>query len=448
MARIKNASFVGAPPRTVTTDASITNTWLKNAVGDTALVSDKATGENSETPITHTGGGDGCPLRLPLAAQHIDKSLVIEGSTISEDDFYVVAVPVFVPAGEGGEYRLLVQTTPPIRDVVTAEVMSSAGSIDYGPFPGVPNIDEGVISAGQRRVDDEFKWSLTLGEGISYILVKRPLYFGDAQPDARLVSWTLDHDRTYAGDSNGLTVGNGGTAITDPYKAHSTFTPSTDHDTFDEEVFEDGPLSAYVLTRLNRQLNTLWEYITGAKLAGNASYQCSTTLDNNRASFTAEGRLDFPMAIAAIGACHGDTGKPAVGSYTTLTPTDGPLDWLLHPVARTMTNINFCSLVMQMPSFSTSSSALKCVVLMHSPSGAGNAANWRFRVSNATTGTSSSAVAATQIGSTNFLAATITSIPFAASSTNILNVQIANTANGALSGETLDLLGVVVYFDP
>jgi hypothetical protein len=260
------------------------------------------------------------------------------------------------------------------------------------------------------------------------------------------VSWTLDHDRTYAGDTNGLTVGDGGTAITDPYKAHSTFTPSTDHDTFDEEVVDSGPLSAYVLTRINRQLNTLWEYITGAKIPGNAAYQCSTTWDNNRASFTGEGRLDFPMAIGAIGACHGDTGKPACGDYTTLTPTDGPLDWLVHPVSRSTTNDNFANLIMQMPSFSTSSSALKCVVLVHSPSGAGNAANWRFRVN--TTGGTSSAVAATQIGSTNFLAASITSIPFTASSTDNVNLQIANTAPGALSGETLDILGAVLYFDP
>ena len=122
MARVKNASFIGAPPRTVVVDASISEDWLRNAVGDTALVSDLSTGENGETPITHTGTGDGCPLRLPLAAQHLDRSLILVGSTVAEDDFYILAVPWFVPAGEANIYRLTADIRTPAGVDITINV--------------------------------------------------------------------------------------------------------------------------------------------------------------------------------------------------------------------------------------------------------------------------------------------------------------------------------------
>jgi hypothetical protein len=448
MARVKNTPFlVGAAPRTVAADASILQSWYYNVVGDVALVSDIATGENSETPMTHTGAGDGCPLRLPLAAQHLDRSLVLVGTLVPEDDFYVVAVPVFIAAGEGGQFRLTVNVSPVARDAVTAEVLSSAGTVDWGPFPGTREASAGVVVASEAaasgtgsRVGEAVTWSVTLGAGISYILVKRPCYFADNDPFGSLFSWTLDHDRTYAGESNGISAGNGGTAVGSPYKTNaSTFTPSTDHDTFDQEIPVAGPLSAYVLTRVNRQINALWEYITGALIPGNAAYQTTTTRDNSRASFTSEGRLDFPMVVAALGACHGDTGKPSINPYNSTTPGNGLIDWSVHPVTRSTTWANLTTLFMTCPSFSTASSALKAVVLIHAPGGA--APNWRFRVN------SGASVAATQVGTTNFFAATITAITFTASADNTFNVQISNTTTAALA-DAIDVLGVALYYDP
>jgi hypothetical protein len=451
MARIKNANFIGAPPRTVVADASITRTWLLNAVGDTALVSDKCTGENSETPITHTGAGDGCPLRLPLAAQHLDRSLILSGTAVPEDDFYILAVPVFVPAGEAGQFRLTVTTKTPAGVDVTAQVWDSAGNVDWGPYPGTIT-DLGDESPGARNVSrlSSFIWSVTLGAGLQYILVKRPCFFADEDPDGRLISWTLDHDRTYAGEANGLTAGNGGTAIGDPYKTNATtFTPANDHDTYDEEVTAAGPLSAYVLTRLNRQINALWERITGALIPGNATYQTTTTWDNNRASFTAEGLLDFPMTIAALGACHGDTGKPSIDPYDSTSPTDGLLYWAVHPISRSMTWDNLYHFYVTCPSFRTSSSDLKCAVLIHTTGAASTAANWRFRINNITAGLAATGVAAVQIGTSRLLVATITGVPFTASADNLMLLQISNTATGAgVTGEVIDVLGAALYFDP
>ena len=449
MARIKNATFQGAVPRSVVADASIRQDWLANVAGDVAKVSDLATGENSETPITHTGNGDGCPLRLPLAAQHLDRSLIIYGSSIAEDDFYVLAVPIFVGAGEANIYRLDVDMRTLAGAIVTLEVRDSTGATVSGPTPGEAiDTDDDLPGASRVSRAQRFRWDFqVVSSGVFYLLVKRPCYFIDADPDARLVSWTLDHVRPTAGEDNGITAGNGGTAVSDPYEAHATFTPSTDHDTYDEEVAIDGPLSAYVLTRINRQLNTLWEYITGAVIPGNATYQCSTTWDNNRSSFTAEGLLDFPVAVVALGACHGDTGKPAVGDYTDSTPSDGLIGWTTHPLSESATNDNVTSLLVTLPSFRTSSSDLKCMVLVHAPNGAASAADWRFRVNNGTTASSSSAVALVQVGTSNFLVATITGVPFSASADNLLNIQIAHNAAGA-GVDQLDILGACIYFDP
>ena len=450
MARIKNTSFVGAAPRTVVADASITQGWLANAVGDTALVSDKCTGENTEIPITHTGAGDGCPLRLPLAAQHLNRSLILVGSTVGESNFYILAVPWFVPTGEANLYSLEADIRTPAGVEITCEVLDSTGATLAGAIQGitVESIEEDRPGAQRISQAQRWRWVLQIvTPGTYYILVKRPCLFIDQDPDGRLVSWTLDHVRPTAGEANGLSVGNGGTAIGDPYKTNaSTFTSSTDHDTFDEEVTVDGPLSAYVLTRVNRQLNALWERITGALIPGNATYQTTTTWDNNRSSFTTEGLLDFPMTIVALGACNADSSKPSVGDYTDLTPSDGLIDWTMHPTTRTTTWGLLTTLAVQCPSFSTSSSTLKAKVLINVGSGK-TSANWRFR-GNSAAGASSD-VAAVQIGSSNFFVASITAIPFTASADNLLSIEISNTATTAgLGTEEIDVLGVVLYYEP
>ena len=328
-------------------------------------------------------------------------------------------------------------------------MLDSTGTTLAGAIQGITVEDIEEDRPGAQRISRAQRWRWVLQivtPGTYYILVKRPCFFIDQDPDGRLVSWTLDHVRPTAGDANGLSAGNGGTAISDPYETNaSTFTPSSDHDTYDEEVTVDGPLSAYVLTRVNRQLNALWERITGALIPGNATYQTTTTWDNNRSSFTAEGLLDFPMAIVALGACHGDTGKPSVGDYAASAPTDGLIDWTMHPTTRSTSWAILTLLAMQCPSFSTSSSTLKAKVLIHAPGGA--APDWRFRINNTTVPGASAGVAPVVIGSSNFFVASITAIPFTASADNLLQVQISNTTTAALA-DPIDVLGVVLYYEP
>jgi len=450
MARIVSANPVGSPPRDVVADASIFKRWLEAAVGDAALAADLATGANGETPINHSGAPLGCPLRLPLAAQHIGRSLALIGSA-TEEDFYILAVPVFVRVGEAGAYRLTVSTSPYGDDDVYAEVRDASWATFYGPSPGVRRdivvVTEGVITVGsqQQRVATTtvFEWVITLGEGLQYLLVKRPLYLDDTDPGATLYWWTLDHDRTYAGDGNGLSI-DGTTAIGSPYAALSTFTPSTVLDFYTEEVREDGPLSAFVLARLNRKLNALWEYVTGAKIPGNVAYQGSTTWDNSRATWTAEAQLEFPIAVVALGGGVAASGKPAATPMTG-TPSAGLADWVRYATAHFTTMDNFCGLIFEAPSFSTSSSALKASILVEAPNG-DSLANWRFDaiVDGLAAATE---VTPVQIGATDYWLATVTAIPFTASSTNRINLRLRHTTAGALNDE-LQILGAALYFDP
>ena len=446
MARIVSANPVGSPPRDVVADASIFKRWLEAAVGDAALAADLATGANGETPINHSGAPLGCPLRLPLAAQHIGRSLALIGSA-TEEDFYILAVPIFVRVGEAGAYRLTVSTSPYGDDDVYAEVRDSSWTLNYGPYPGRREAPEPLHGNGDlrrtTRTDTEVSWVVTLGEGLQYLLVKRPLYLDDTDPGATLYWWTLDHDRTYAGEGNGLSL-DGTTSIGSPYAALSTFTPSTVLDFYTEEVREDGPLSAFVLARLNRKLNALLEYVTGAKIPGNVAYQGSTTWDNNRATWTAEAQLEFPIAVVALGGGVAASGKPAATPMTG-TPSAGLADWVRYATAHFTTMDNFCGLIFEAPSFSTSSSALKASVLVEAPNG-DSLSNWRF---DAIVDGLSAATEVTpvQIGTTDYWVATVTAIPFTASATNRINLRLRHTTAGALNDE-LQILGAALYFDP
>lgn len=451
MARIKSTTFVGSPPRDVVADASIYRRWLRDAVGDVALVSDKVTGENSTTAMRHTGAGDGCQLRLPLAAQHIDVPIILQGAgvVVDEQDFYVLAVPVWIAEGERNRCRLTVTMRTPAGLTPKAEVRDTSWALDWGPIDGeqVDLVEEVADGAGRVSREQTWSWDVPfVAEGLNYLCVKRPIRFADADPDGRLINWTLHHlPPLGVGGVEGVPQAGGSGVVGDVYPASSTFTPSTDHDTYDEEVPVDGPLSSYVLTRLNRQINTLWEYVTGAKLPGNNAYQCATTWDNNRSSFTNEGLLDFPMAIVALGSMIAVTGKPGVDSYTT--PTEGLLDWVCFPSTHPTLNTGVAQMTMVCPSFSTGTSALKCSVLIHTPNGAADAANWRFRV-NSSAG-AASGVAPVQIGSSNMHVATITAVPFTASSPNTFTLQVLHTTGGNVPvTQEIEILGCAFYFEP
>lgn len=436
MARIRSTAPVGVPPRDTSVDASIFRRWLTAAVGDAALAADLATGANSTTPIGHTGAPDGCQLRMPLAAQHIGRSIVVDSSLGTDGYYYILAVPVFVRTGETGRYRLIVDVTPFGSDPVTLEVRDTSWALTVNPTPG-ETINGTIALTSGGLVELRRSWTFDLATtGIHYILVKRLCRVDDI--DATLFDWALDHQRTGAGSSNGILI-DGTTAQGSPYGALSSFTPSTVLDFFDEEVATGGPLNGFVTSRLNRKLSGLWEYVTGSRVPGNVAYQSVTTMNNNQATWTAEALLEFPMACVAVGSSNDLTNAKKTGAGSAMS------GWIRYPNTQSTTASSFCTTLLQMPSFRTSTSDLKVEVLMESIDG-DSLANWRFNAIRVG-GVSSADVAPTQLGSSRWWRAQITGIPFTASAVNEIQVRIKHTTAGAIVDD-VQLTGVCVYFDP
>jgi len=424
MARLRSSSPVGVPPRDTSPDASIFRRWLATAAGDVALASDLATGANSTTPIDHSGAPLGCPLRLPLAAQHIGRSII---STVT-GDYYILAVPVFVRAGETGYYRLRVDVTPFRDDMLTLEVRNTSWTTTVNPNQG----------EGDSRL---ISWTFLLATtGIHYILIKRICRSEDT--GATLFRWELDHQRSTAGNSNGIAL-DGTTAQGSPYGALASYVPANVLEFYDEEVAVDGPLSAWVTSRLNRKINALWEYVTGGSLAGNLSRQINNTIDNNRSTWTSEALLEFPITSVAVGAST-DIANPKSPDSSAMP------GWIRYPDKHATAFSSFCGVIVQMPNFRTSTSDLRVQVLMDTSSDTtvlDGTPGYRFDV--LVDGVASAEVEPVRLAAApaRWWRATITGIPFTAGVANRLDVRIRHTTGGALS-KLVQITGVCVYFDP
>lgn len=445
----------GARTREVAKDALILRRWQAGAVaGDYQDVQDRVCGTNgisSTLTINHTGGGRGCPLHLPLTSQRIGRSIELT-STDTADTFYILALPIFIPAGSQQQHILEVDCLrrgDAVSDAVFVEVRKASWALDSGPTPMLTATDTGTVSGVQRL-------SLILPTGWQYLLVYRRLLPG-AQTLDTLVGWRLYPDYSFAGESNGL-LPQALSYIGQPYPALSSFTPTTaaanqipsSMTAAVNPTVDEPPLSAYVLTRVNRMIGTLWEYFTGAKIPGNSIYTTTTTRDLNKANFTAEPEIDFPICSVALGS-YPTTGTAKGGWLGTYgaSPTQGPTQWVRYPLAQnTATTINLTYLRQWMPPFVTgASSKLRCEILCAKYQAADTLTNWRFTVNEATAGNSST-VALTQIGATDYFVASITDVRFTAGAENYFTILLTSTTTAAPLTQELIVLGFTLAFDP
>lgn len=432
MVRKKNANLVGSPPPHVARDASIMSQTIDNASGDFALVFDKVTGANghsSSDTINHSGSGRGCPLSISIAEQYIDRSIALVGS-VTQDEYYILAVPIFVPAGTQS-YVLEVENRTTVADeVLYCEVRNTSWTATTGPIPA-----EDVTLIRKR-------WYLTLGTGLQFLLVSRTLYPGIDFD--QLFGWRLYVDAVAAGDGNGLNPVSS-SASGSNFPALATMTPSTVETLHTNQTSTDSPLDSWVLTRLNRQINTMWEFLTGAKVPGNFAYQCSTVRLLNQATWTAEPAIDFPLACIALSCVAVSGPKPFVGTIGTAAPTTGPIDWVRYPQTQPLNTPRVISRVrVQAPSFSTSPSNLKAEALFYAY--AGDAlGNWQARIF----GPSATAFATlTQIGTTSFWRASITGVPYTAGAMQNFQLEIQSTTLASPIANEVLVLGWTLYFDP
>lgn len=446
MARVRSTNPVGVTSRDVAPDEPIYARWLRAAVGDTALAHDLITGANTTTAIDHSGAPLGCPLRMPLAAQYLNRNI----ASSETQDFYIIAVPVFVRAGEAGQYRLRVNVTQfgNSNSVPTLETRDSSWALVQEPIAGVSAVRDVVTADTGSFLENTSEWIFDLSAGITYLLVKRRCDVADT--GAALLSWSLDNARPSAPSSSGIFI-DGSTLVGSPYDAQPSYSPANTIEFYDEEVSPDIGLSAYVTSRLNRKLNALWEYVTGSRIPGNNAYKGTSTVNNNRSTWTNEALLKFPMTIAALGA------SAAINGPKNPASSQMP-GWIRYPVAHSATAASFCGLTMFMPDFKsppppTTTSDLKCTVLFQAISATDSMVDWQFDVdvSGSTSGLFSPTVPTSatggRLGASTFWWVTITGIPFTPGASNLVDVRIRHTTGTGAIKHT-QLLGVCLYFDP
>lgn len=455
MARRKNASFVGCPTPDVARDASIYSRWIDNAAGDFALIFDKITGENGEAnTINHSGAinGRGCPLRLPAGSQTIARELRLVGAAV-EADFYIFVIPVFFPAtGASESWTLELDINLRIANQkFECEVFSTSWALSAGPYVGQRVVEETAIGERYRRVVFDLTVNQTGAAGAwRYVAVRCPMVLDDLDPSAWFEGWRLFPSWRSNGQAAGL-IANGSTVVSNPYPSVAMTPAAMSADYIDAAMTaSDAPLDPWVLTRLNRGIGTVWEYLTGSPQPNANATTVSQARDHNRSSFLTEPLLEFPICSVALGCMRVSsvTAKTDfLGTLATTSPVEGPIDWVRYPQTTAANEVAVVSRsTAYFPPFSTTATTDLDFVVLGLDYSTGGAGTWQARIT--TTGGVGAWVNFSQLSTTNLWAATITGVPFTASALNSITVEVRNTAGGAISGRELLLLGWSAAFAP
>lgn len=427
MARIKNSSFVGVPVQDVVRDANIYARTLSNVAGDLALVLDKATGQNGQTPVDHSGtAGLGSTLGMPLTNQTINRSIKLAGGSTAL--YAVLVVPIYCPAGITS-YRLEVDFD---RARPTYVELRDSSWVKYTDFELRQTV------TGDGAIYDSDVSIQVSANAWTYLIVSRYLNQDATVTPDRILGWRLAP--IYDAPIASVSIPPTSVAVGSPFDVNATFTPSTmtTEEIDSDMVVSTYALDAYVTTRLNRMINTAWEYITGGKVPGNNATSVTTTWDASRASFTAEGLPQFPMFATATGCAHYDnvstsTKNTFLGATLTSSPTTGPTEWVRYPTAQAA-SIVVARTRGYTPKFPNGvTSKLACRVLAYAYDSDSLAA-WSATMATAA-GSKTSAF--TQIGTTNWWVADMTAIPFSQETRSNFTLSLGHSAPGALTQEII-----------
>lgn len=449
MARKKNSAFVGSPIVDVVRDASIYARTIDNAAGDLQLLYDRVTGENSHTStelINHKGAGNGCPMNIPAGAQTIKRALRLVGLA-TEEDYYILTIPVFIPTNQT-EWIFDVDVDTYDEDEVRCEVRSTSWSILSS-----------IVGTRIKREDRiTLRFRVTLGAGWQYLAVKRKLYLDDKDGFSFLTGWRLFPQWLTQQMSNGLSMPTSAAAGNNAASL-STLTPSVAADnTIDAQMTAaNSPLDPWVLTRLNRMIGAMWEYLTGAPVPGNNTITLSTTRDHSRTSFTAEPLLELPMVSVGLSAMSTDSvgiKSSYIGTLSTASPVVGPIDFVRYPMTTTSGGSPVVHVItrneLMFPSFNgvagSSSLAARVLILDYNTGGIG--VNWQARLVIGTA--TSSWVTFANIAGTNLYSASFSSLGITLSGgANQVRLEIQNTSGSAsITGQEIIVLGYSLAYTP
>jgi hypothetical protein len=435
MARIKNLTPLGSPPRDVARDASIFHRWLKNAVGDAALASDKMTGLNAEVDtINHSGGVRGCPMMLPPVSTACEIDLT---STVGKE-YYVWSAPIYVPPSSSASDDYVIEADLTRSGAVNSYAVEIRSFASWALVQGgaLNDLDAREAAPGARIIGSLprqiHQTVLPLAPGWQVLLIRAniPVTVGASERINGVRVYRKG--RAFRDPNNGFSpLSTSGTAQVNIYPVPATLSSSLL--TFDDvQVEVDGPMDGYVLTRLNRGMNALWEYVTGAPVPGHNARTMPTTVDNNTAPAPS---LAMPMGSWGTSAVNID-----VDGIDKVAP--GIAGFARYPTAE-IAATTISQVRLQFPNFLFATNPLKCRVIVWQKAGA--ATNWRF---NTTTGAgSSSVVAVTMIGATGFGYVDIVDANYTSGTEQTVSLNISHAAPGVFSDE-IYLMGWSLAFDP
>jgi hypothetical protein len=452
MARKKNSTFTGGTTADIDIGAPSFRRLVADAVGDTALLFDKATGSNGETGvIVHDGGvGTGARLGIPVVNQWCGRSITLTGhDTTGKNggvgDTWIWAAPFLCAAGES-DLRIEVgmnlqgadDTLAPYAKVCTtanvevdrrALTVADAGEIDDVYSCHLTGITPGwnllFIGLDTTNIDDET--STTPFLTLSYVR---------ARPRLRMRGRNVGSGDGYASTAPAFNEVGDLYGVTTP-----AATEGVAHTNFDAALFANlESIDGYVLSRLNRNLAGLTEYVTGYP-AGNTNYthedqDGAGVADpsnparvrfeyHSRALYSSEGQIDFPLWTEGFGAF-----QPAGFFAVDLAepPTKGMLNgYAPWPKAAAVATMR--SAFVPVPDFQSTSSRLQCAVLLGSTNGAtADPAQWTIRCRNTTDATGATATPVDTDGTNILWLATITAVPFTGDRDELFDIRMSRAA--------------------
>lgn len=484
MARVKNATFSGTTIYDADVDAATFMRAAENIQADAALVYDKLTGLNGEALLidhggSYTGAERGSPLGIPTANQLIQASINITSATgtggakaASTGWTCLLAVPFFVPTSEAGMAKRLeldfdqragfdVRVTTMNTSGTVVQWYSEKNAEQTSVFSDLATISSGAyalfVEVNTDPYTSTYAGTDSGGDTVTVITHTR---------DIILKCWRMHPNRLRTGPGKPLQR-----LTTSPY---GVTTPSATQALGWTDI--DGalytslyPLTSYHLSTTNRNLHSLWEYLTGYPAGGNAAYVhedqdgagAADTTNPARprfhggmaelAGYPDAPQPQFPVHCEAFGAVMSD-GYPVVDAYTS-TQVAGMFEWQpIIPNQKTKTAVH--KAFVGYPDFQTTSSKLKWMVLacfrLDPGNGSGNGpAEWTAYVQTGDGVTVEGSSTFTRIGSTVWAYASGTALDFAADFNATSKLSIEKTGAGAKAAfDEIQLLGWCLYFDP
>ncbi len=435
MARKVSATFQGATEQQCDPGSLQYTTVIGNAQGDTALVHDNLTGENTPPALVdHTGGGKGAPLGVPLGAAAVALLGADRPAAGYEDgtqEIYLFAIPIRLPRGE-------------TSFDIEIDFSEGADGVD------IEVRDTAWAHAGEvaSSVVNDFRWhgsGRTLTGGERYFVLVKTL-IGPFEP---MRKWHGAPRIFFARQNTGPMLVPASSNL-------SSIAFPVDHETtaggeallatdWDEAMFADGrALHAGVTVALNRTQQAIAEYMTAAPAGGSNDLTLDVFHDHSHRVHTSEGTVDLPLIACPLGAV---TASESIPDYATN-------NWGA-PAALFDSKTTVVEDVMKMPSFpeGVDTSRLRLLVLVAYPEGTSSAVLYaRTRTTSGGELTERSA-ATTACGTSSFayvdlgaIAGTGNRIAFVAGVVNALRLSIFD-GGIAKAERAARICGYHWYFD-